>query len=99
MDDQLHERRYLLELLSRFLRHEDDFATFYETFYFHYADDLSDESLSNEDWHFFGAIHEKLDFVAEDPDPQSRKDGWISVGEFRGWLGDLLSRQPPRSSG
>jgi len=80
-----------MDLLSRFVHQKDDFATFHKSFYFHFADDIRDDSFTDDDWKFFGEIHEKLDMVADDPDPESRKYGWISVHEFRKWLEDLLA--------
>ena len=66
-----------------------DYEALYKNFYFQHAD-LPDDSLSDADWDTFGAIHEKMDMVAEDPDGASRRDGWISSEEYRKWLRRFL---------
>jgi hypothetical protein len=77
-------------MLFGFLNGAYDYDALYKKFYFHYADDLHDDSLSDADWDAFGAIHEKMDLVAENPDTASRRDGWISSEEYRRWLRAFL---------
>ncbi len=77
-------------MLWGFLNRAYDYDALYKKFYFHYADDLQDDSLRDADWDAFGAIHEKMDFVAEDPDMASRRVGWISSEEYRQWLRAFL---------
>ena len=76
-------------MLWAFLDGVCDYDTLYKNLYFRYAD-LPDDSLSDADWDRFGAIHEKMDMVAEEPDEASRRDGWISSGEYRKWLKTFL---------
>ena len=84
------EREALLGLIVSFREGRLSLDEFYRQFYFRYAD-LPEESMSAKDWDFFGPIHEKLDFVAENPDKLSRRDGWISSSEFKAWLADFLT--------
>lgn len=71
------------------------FSNFFNDFYFYYADELPEDALNNQDTDYFGAIHEKLDFVAPDePDSESRRYGWISAKEFRNWLDEKLRDVP-----
>jgi hypothetical protein len=81
-------------MLRAFADGQRDFDRFHEEFYYHFTDDLEDNALSEEDWAFFGKIHEKLDYVSKGlPDPQSRADGWISDEEFRTWLRETLQEE------
>jgi hypothetical protein len=89
-DRQGAERRELLKMLRAFLDGKSEYDALYKNFYFHYADDLQGDALSDADWDTFGAIHEKMDFVAEDPDAASRRDGWVSSEEYRKWLRKFL---------
>jgi hypothetical protein len=84
------ERDRLLGWLTEYVRGSLSFAEFHERFYYHYVNELVDDSLSRLDWDFFGKIHEKMDFVAPDPDQASRADGWISTKEFKAWVGERL---------
>ena len=82
-------------MLWAFVDEAYNYDALYEKFYFYYAE-LPDDSLSDADWDTFGAIHEKMDFVAEDADGASRRDGWISGGEYRGWLRTFLKSHFPQ---
>lgn len=94
--EQLATRRELLGVLRAFLRNEYDYDALYKKFYFHYVDDLPDDSLSDEDLDIFGEIHERMDMVSDNPDEPSRRAGWISSEEFRNWLARLLANHSLR---
>src|SRR2546428_12293876 len=78
-------RLELMKMLWAYLNGACNYDTLYKKFYFRYAD-LHDDSLSVADSDAFGAIHEKMDYVVENPDSMSRLDGWISSEEYRKWL-------------
>src|SRR2546425_10775393 len=88
-DHQAGVRRELLKMLWAYLNRACNYDTLYKKFYFRYAD-LQDDYLSDADSDAFAAIHEKLDFVAENPDSMSRRDGWISSEEYRKWMRAFL---------
>lgn len=91
---QRDHRSRLLEWLRAFAAGSLTFSELHDRFYYHFVDDLRDDSLSEEDWAFFGRIHERMDLVAPDPDPASRRDGWISIPEFQVWLQEQLQGLP-----
>ncbi len=82
-----------MAMLRAYLSGASAFDSFYKRFYFYFVDEIHGDALSEADWEFFGAIHDKLDFVAETVDPISRADGWISAKEFKQWLRDYLGRE------
>lgn len=55
-------------------------------YYDYYLDDISDEDLSEIEMDFFGGIQEKLDWVDEFPDEESRTVGWLDHEEFILWV-------------
>jgi hypothetical protein len=87
---QHDQKRRLIECLREFVDGKLNLPELYQRFYYPFVDDLNDDCLAEEDWEFLGSIHEKMDVVAPDPDQSSRNDGWISVEEFRAWVGMRL---------
>lgn len=59
-------------------------------------DNCSD--LSEDEENFFGNICEKMDYTADEgnPDEEERKYGWINIEEFRLWLINYLNENHER---
>jgi hypothetical protein len=79
-------RGQLLKPLDDFIAGRSDFASVYPGWYFAFFR-IRDEELSPHDLEFFTEVQEKLEYTHyEDPDADSRRDGWIGSDEFRTWL-------------
>lgn len=61
----------------------DAFAAEYGVCYIDLPDDAFPD-VDTEVW--YGVLHERIEWTAPDPDPESRVYGWISADEFRQWL-------------
>jgi hypothetical protein len=61
-------------------------------FYQYYLTEVPQETLSDYDNEFFGFVQEKLDWTLEDPDAESRGDGFIDHQEYVVWVKNLLDR-------
>jgi hypothetical protein len=61
----------------------DAFAAEYGVCYIDLPDDAFPD-VDAEVW--YGVLHERIEWTAPDPDPESRAYGWISADEFRQWL-------------
>jgi|GEM_PF-5252295 len=76
-------------MIQRYLSGEWSFTTFSNVYYDFYIDEISDDELDNlpeVESDFFAEIHEKLDWVHEAPDDESRGYGWIDIKQFNQWL-------------
>ena len=85
-DRHRQERAKLFGWIREFLDSKIGLDDFHRQFYFYFVEELEDDSLDEPDWRFFEVIQEKLDFVSESPDTESRRYGWISDEDFRKWL-------------
>ena len=64
----------------------------------YWIEDLPDGALSEADFDFFAAIHEKLEWTGRDPSAESRQSGWIDYEEFRAWVSEQLAEHLRRAS-
>jgi hypothetical protein len=79
-------RDELLRMIERLVSGEWSVPEFEAAYYEYYLDEVNDDSLSDRESEFFGAVHEKLDWTDKAPDPESRAYGWVDHDEFREWL-------------
>jgi hypothetical protein len=84
--DEDADRAFLLNSIDMLLRNEISVPEFRARYYDYYVDELPEWALSDDEEEFFGAVHEKLDWVDKTPDAESRKAGWIDHEEFKSWL-------------
>ena len=78
----------LLERIDWLLNGDLSVLEFREQYYDFYLEQVPDESLSDRDAQFFGAVQEKLDWTDENPDSESRSDGWMNHNEYIEWVRD-----------
>ena len=78
----------LLERIDWLLNRELSVSEFREQYYDFYLEQVPDESLSDGDAQFFGAVQEKLDWTDENPDTESRSYGWMNYNEYIKWVRD-----------
>ena len=63
----------------------DDFSRQFSDTYLDRADELPD----NEQTRLFDAIHERLEWTADDPPGEDRAWGWGDPSDFRAWLASV----------
>lgn len=78
--------RRLNDLVSEYIRATIPLPEFQQRFSSIFVDEIPDSALNEQQWNLYGAIHEKSEWVAEDPVLQDRRDGWLDAEEFRVWL-------------
>ena len=59
---------------------------FRKNYYDYYLEKVPDNQLSEKEIGFFGSLHEKLDWVDECPDDESRSVGWLDDQQFLEWV-------------
>lgn len=91
MTDEEH-RATLITAIDALLGREISVPEFRRRFYDYYIDVMPESALTDSEHEFFGAVQEKLDWVDEEPDAESRRAGWIGHGEFIAWLGTWRDR-------
>lgn len=79
-------RSTLDQLISAFLRAELPFAEFQSRYSDAYIDDQADRNFSPKEVEYYGMVHERAEWVAPQPSPQEREDGWQDEAEFVEWL-------------
>lgn len=80
-------------LIENFISSSITFDQFKSSYSNCYLEEVSDKMLSDADIDFFGRIQEKLDWVDNDFDLESREYGWINEKEFSSWLIDYVKKQ------
>ena len=76
----------LLKMVAHLLDGTWTVSEFRDNYYDFYLEEVPDEAISEFDADFFGLIQEKLDWTDENPDPESRKYGWMDEAEFVKWV-------------
>jgi len=79
-------RDELLRMIHRLVSGEWSVPEFEGAYYEYYLEEVTHDSLSDQEFEFFGTVQEKLDWTDEAPDPESRAYGWIDHEEFRQWV-------------
>ena len=88
-------------MVEKYLSGEWSFADFKNTYYDFYLTDITDKELDDIpefESNYFAEIHEKLDWVDENPDDESRQVGWIDVKQFLFWLSGRSAKLENRNS-
>lgn len=75
----------LLAMIRNLLDNEWTLGHFRARYYEFYLD-IPDDGLDPYDDEFFGLVHERLDWTADQPDPLSRSYGWMTPDEYVEWL-------------
>jgi len=83
---KLDARKHLLHMIDQLLSGSWNVEEFRRNYYDFYLEDVPDDLLSDEDIDFFGSIQEKLDWVDESPDVESRDFGWLDYAQFMDWI-------------
>jgi hypothetical protein len=71
-----------------------DFSASYSRFY---LENVPDGGLSEEEFDWYGLIHEKLEWTTEAPPAVDQQFGWMSPNRFSKWLYEHLDRKPQSS--
>ncbi|NIR46333.1 MAG: hypothetical protein GWN99_17940 [Gemmatimonadetes bacterium] len=79
-------------MIQRVASGEWSVSEFDRSYYDYFLDEAAPESLTGRELEFFGAVQEKLDWVDESPDSESRSYGWMDHQEFREWVKEELAR-------
>lgn len=87
----------LLDMIDRALVGNLGFDDFARTYYTYYTETLREEALTQEERAFLSTVQEKLDWTMTNPDPESRRFGWIDPSEYLRWLGIARSAYAPQS--
>jgi len=95
----MDHRAELLRLVQRVAHGGWPVQEFERAYGEYWVEDLPDGGLSEADFDFFAAVHEKLQWTGRDPSAESRQSGWIDYEEFRGWLGEQLAEHLRRGEG
>jgi len=74
------------QLVAEYLEERIALPEFQARFSSLFVDEIPDTALDEQQWEFYGAIHEKAEWTAPDPPTQDKRDGWLSADEFRAWL-------------
>ena len=77
-------------MIAKALDREWSVQDFRQGFYDYYLEDVPDEDMSRSEREFFNAIQEKLDWVDENPDDESRGFCWIDNIQFLNWLSEHI---------
>ena len=85
MDEEDHSV-VLMKAIDALLDEGLSMPEFRRRFYDYYVDVLPEWALTDKQRQFFGTVQEKMDWVDEEPDAESRRAGWIGYGEFIAWL-------------
>ena len=56
------------------------------------VEDIEHDNLTKSEGTFLSEVHEKLDWVDENPDDESRQVGWIDIEQFLSWLSNRCTR-------
>jgi len=84
--NEIDYRSALLDRISKLLEGVWSVPEFRSNYYDFFVDGVPEYELSDAEEEFFSRVQEKLDVVDEDPDPESRRHGWIDYREFARWL-------------
>lgn len=90
----MNYKRELLNKISNLLEGKWDVPTFEKEYYFYYLHEVPDNALTVDESLFFAYIKEKLDYVDENPDEESRKYGYINHPEYIEWLREKMKELP-----
>lgn len=77
---------HLWELINLLTKKDYTVEVFRDKYYDFYLEDVPDDALTDDESVLFGSIHEKLDWVDENPNEESRSFGWINNEEFIIWV-------------
>jgi hypothetical protein len=83
-----------MEAIDALLDESLSVPEFRRRYYDYYVDVLPEWALTDKQRQFFGAAQEKLDWVDDDPDAESRRAGWVGYREFIAWLRDWRDSFP-----
>jgi hypothetical protein len=81
-------------MVDGFVQRELSFDGFARAYSDQFLERIPDESLSRDEWEYFGAIHERIEWTGPHPTDEERKLGWMSVEELRLWLVDHIRKAP-----
>jgi hypothetical protein len=95
----MKHKHLLLEMINRLLSGEWTVPEFRDNYYNFFLEKIPDDALSEDDWEFFGAIQEKLDWTDPIPDPESQKDGWLNYGQYVDWVRSTYLDYSQKSGG
>ncbi|HBV33005.1 TPA: hypothetical protein DEB72_00535 [Patescibacteria group bacterium] len=59
---------------------------FEKEYYRYFLEQVPEGSLTLPQSTFYGLVQEKLDWTAESPNEQEKKDGWFNYPEYIEWL-------------
>lgn len=80
----------LIQYLKEFRDRNIDFSELENSFYMLFMDEYEEDGSFESQ---FSEICERMDFTAENPPKEDRKDGYQSSEEFRVWLTSFSSEQ------
>jgi hypothetical protein len=95
----MDHRAELLRLIQRVAHGGCPVHEFEHAYGEYWVEDLPDGALSETDFDFFSAVHEKLRWTGRDPSAESRESGWIDYEEFRVWVREQLAEHLRRREG
>ncbi len=75
-------KKVLLAKINKLLNGEYGVKDFKNDYYDFYLDKLPENSVTKDEFMFFGDIQEKLDWTDENPDEESRKYGWMDYEQY-----------------
>lgn len=86
----MNYRERLDALIDSFITEKVSLEQFQSEYTRCFIDEIPDSGLTDLELEHYGAIHEKAEWTARSPDPESRQHGWHDANEFRDWLRDWL---------
>lgn len=82
----MNYREQLLEKINKLINNDWNVPTFEKEYYNFYLEQIPKNTLSNSETDFFGLVQEKLDWTAENPSYEEKKDGWADHETYIEWL-------------
>lgn len=74
------------ELITIYLNGGSTFASFQSAYSSSYIDDEADVDFSGDEIDYYGGVHEKAEWTADNLLEEERAVGWIDESQFRAWL-------------
>jgi len=82
----MNYKEILSEKINNLLSNKWTVPEFEKEYYTYFLEQIPENTLTLQQSTFYGLVQEKLDWTAENPSDQEKKDGWLNHSEYTEWL-------------
>lgn len=82
----MNYKKDLTEKINKLINGSTTVPEFEKEYSSYYLNEVPDDALNETEDIFFGLVQEKLDWIAELPTEEEKKNGYLNYEEYTSWL-------------